>query len=189
MVLGLRVCTKQVRQKWRCKSICVHTWGNSRKTFRRVTTEKNTLTREIDILKNCWNFEWLKENLSVPVSWERKPEKHSMPVSNCIDWWRSVYCKRLPVVCVPVQPVTIPTRSVTVPIQSVTVNLARRDLQHCTRYCLLPPALVYFAVIQPGLFSVYCLIRCTTTKTLFSELPQVLCWSAIVFSVTRAVIS
>ena len=56
-------------------------------------------------------------------------------------------------------------------------------------YCLLPPTLVYFAVLQPGLFSVYCVIHCTTTRTTFSELPQALCSSAIVFSVTRAVIS
>ena len=55
-----------------------------------------------------------------------------------------------------------------------------------------PPAssLVYFAVMQPGLFSGYCLIHCTTTrsKTPFSELRHALCYSAIVFSVTRAVI-
>ena len=46
----------------------------------------------------------------------------------------------------------------------------------------LPPTLVYFAVLQPGLFSVYCLIHCTTTRTTFSELHQALAWSAIVFS-------
>ena len=41
-----------------------------------------------------------------------------------------------------------------------------------TVYCVLPPALVYFAVLQPGLFSVYCLIHCTSTRTTFSELSQ-----------------
>ena len=69
------------------------------------------------------------------------------------------------------------------------VHLARRGFQHCAVYCLLPPALVYFAVLQPGLFSVYCHMHFTATRTTFSELPQALCWSAIVFSATRAVIS
>ena len=76
-----------------------------------------------------------------------------------------------------------------VPMQSVTVLLARKGFQHYVVYCLLPPTWVYFAVLQPRLFSVYCPIHCTTTKTPLSELPQALCWSAIVFSVTRAVIS
>ena len=79
-------------------------------------------------------------------------------------------------------------RSVNVPIRSVTVHLAR-SFQHSVVYCLLPPTLVYLAVLQPGLFSVYCLIHCTTTKTTFSELPRAHCWTAIVFSVTRAVVS
>ena len=70
-----------------------------------------------------------------------------------------------------------------------TVHLARRGFQDCVVYCLLPPTLVYFVVLQPRLFSVYCLIHCTTTRTPFSELPQALCWPAIIFSVTRAVIS
>ena len=111
-------------------------------------------------------------------------------------WQRSIYRVRRTVVCVPIRPVTVPIRPVmvpersgTVPIQSVRVHLAKRGFQDCVVYCLLPPALVNFVVLQPGLFSVYCLIHCTTTKTLFSELPLALCWSAIVFSVTRAVIS
>ena len=101
-------------------------------------------------------------------------------------WYRSIYRERRTVVCVPIRPVAVSIRSVTVPIQSVSVRLVH---QHCVVYCLLPPTLVYFAVLQPGLFSVYCLIHCTTTRTTFSELPQALYWSAIVFSVSRAVIS
>ena len=75
-------------------------------------------------------------------------------------------------------------------IRSVTVHLANKGLPNCTVYCLLHPRLVYFAVLQPGLFSVYCLIHCKTARrrTPFSELSQALCWSAIVFSVTRAVV-
>ena len=38
----------------------------------------------------------------------------------------------------------------------------------------MPPTLVYLAELQPGLFSVYRLIHCTATRTLFSELPQTL---------------
>ena len=57
----------------------------------------------------------------------------------------------------------------------VTVHLARRGFQDSEVFCILPPTLVYFAVLQPGLFSVYCLTHCTTTKTPFSELPQTLC--------------
>ena len=47
------------------------------------------------------------------------------------------------------------------------VYLARRGSQNCVVYCLLPPTLVYFAVLQPGLFSVYCLIHRVTTRTTF----------------------
>ena len=55
------------------------------KTFRRLTKEKATITGEIDKGKNCWNFTWLEENVLVPVSWERKPEEHSLCVGDCID--------------------------------------------------------------------------------------------------------
>ena len=57
----------------------------SRKTFRRLTKEKNTLARKIDKGKNCWNFALLEENVSVPISWIRKREGHSMCVGDCID--------------------------------------------------------------------------------------------------------
>ena len=50
-------------------------------------------------------------------------------------------------------------------------------------------SLLLLLLVQPGLFSMYYLTHCTATKTPFSELPQALNWSAIVFSVTRAVIS
>ena len=56
----------------------------SGKTFRRLTKEKATLAREIDKRKNCWNFAWLEEDASVPVSWKRIHE-HSMYVGDCID--------------------------------------------------------------------------------------------------------
>ena len=61
---------------------------------------------------------------------------------------------------------------ISVPTQSVMVHLARRGFEESVVYCLLPPTLVYFAVMQTGLFSVYFLIHCITT---FSELPQALC--------------
>ena len=101
---------------------------------------------------------------------------------------RTVVCVPIRPAMVPIRPVTVQIRSVTVPIRSVTVHLARRSFQDCVVFCLLPLTLVYFAMLKPGLFSVYILIYCTTTKTRFSELPQALCCSTIVFSVTRAVI-
>ena len=57
----------------------------SGKTFRRLTKEKATLAREIEKRKNCLNFAWLEENVSVPVSWEGKTEEHSVCVGDCID--------------------------------------------------------------------------------------------------------
>ena len=56
----------------------------SRKTFRRLTKEKTTRTREIEKMKNCLNFARLEENVSIPVSWEGKTE-HSMCAGNCTD--------------------------------------------------------------------------------------------------------
>ena len=61
--------------------------------------------------------------------------------------------------------VTVLIGSVMVLIRPVTVHLARRGFQHCVVYCLLPPVVVYFAVLQPGLFRVYSLIHLTTTRT------------------------
>ena len=55
-------------------------------------------------------------------------------------------------------------------LQLSNVHLARKGFQDCVMYCLQHPTLVYFAVLQPGLFSVYCLIHCTTTRTTFSTL-------------------
>ena len=83
----------------------------------------------------------------------------------------------------------VPMQSVMVLIWLVMVHLARRGFQDCVVYCLLPPTLVCFAVLQPGLFLSYCLIHCTTTRTTFSQLHKALCWSVIVYSATRAVIS
>ena len=45
---------------------------------------------------------------------------------------------------------------ISVAILSVTVHLARRAFQICVVYCLLLPILVYSAVLQPELLSVYC---------------------------------
>ena len=57
----------------------------NQKMFGRLIKEKGTLAREVDKVKNCWNFAWLKENVSVPLSWEEKSEEHSMRVGDCID--------------------------------------------------------------------------------------------------------
>ena len=112
----------------------------SRKTFRRLTKQKATLARETERGKNCWNYAWFEENVSVPVSWEGKHEEHSMCVSESIDSDnRSIYRERSTVVCVP--------------IRSVTVHPARKGFQECVVFCQLRPTLVYFAVLQPGLFS------------------------------------
>ena len=125
-----------------------------------------------------------KKNVSVLVSWEgkTKKKKKTLNVWRRLHrlWQRSIFHeRRIPIrsVTVPIRSVTVPIRSVTVSIrlvtvqiQSITVHLARRRFQDCVVYCLLPPTLVYFAVLQPGLFSVYCLIHCTTTRTTFSAL-------------------
>ena len=145
----------------------------SGKKFQRLTKEKASVAREIDKGKTCLNFAWLKENVSVLISWEGKTEEHSMCVGNCIDsdsvWFSAKGA--LYVVCVPIWPVTVPIGSVTVPKWLGPVHLARRGFQHCIEYCLLPPMLVYFAVLQPGLFLASCLIHSKTTRTTFSELP------------------
>ena len=112
------------------------------------------------------------KNVSVPVSCEGKTEEYSMCFGDCIDsdrdrLPRKTYCS----LCTD----TASYGFNTVPIESVTVHLARRGFQDRVVYCLLPPTLVYFAVLQPGLFSVYCLIHCITTRTTFNELPQALC--------------
>ena len=89
---------------------------------------------------------WFEEYVSVPVSWEGKTDEHSMCVGDCIDSdILRFYTKG----------VTVPIRAVTVPIRPVTVNLARKGFMDCVVYCLLPPTFVYFAVLQPALFSVY----------------------------------
>ena len=82
--------------------------------------------------------------------------------------YRLIYHERHSVVCVPILPITVQ-------IQSVVVHLVRMGFQGCIVYCLLPPTMVYFAVLQPGLFSVHCLIHCTATRTTFIELPHALC--------------
>ena len=54
---------------------------------------------------------------------------------------------------------------------------------------VLPPASNFGVLCCTATKTVFNLIHCTTTRTTFSELPQALSWSVIVFSVTRAVIS
>ena len=149
------------------------------KTFRRLTKEKATLTRENDKGKTVGTSHSSKKMYQFRFLGERKTEECSMCVGDYIDSDRDQFTvKGVSIPC-------IDTASYgSLPIQSVTVDLVRRDF-----YCLLPPALVYFATLQPVLFAVYCLIHCTTTTTPFSKQPQALCWSAIVLSVTRAVIS
>ena len=50
------------------------------------------------------------------------------------------------VVCVQMQPVSVPERS-------VRVYMLREGFQHCLVYCLLPPRLVYLAVLQLSVLS------------------------------------
>ena len=90
-----------------------------------------------------------QRNVSLPVSLVRKPEKHSMRVGDCVDSDRDKYHKRRTVVCVPIWPVMVP-------IKSVMAHLARRGFQHCVVYCVLPPMLVYFAVMRPDLHFLQC---------------------------------
>ena len=58
-----------------------------------------------------------------------------------------------------IQSVMVQIQPVMIQMRSDTVHLARRGFQDCAVYCLLPPSLVYFAVLQPGLFSIFCLIH------------------------------
>ena len=165
----------------------------SGKTFGRLTKKKgypckrNRLREKLPELRmarrKCIGSGYLgkKSGRTLNVCWR---------LHRLIDLQPKVYCSLCTDMAssVLICPVMVPIRSVTVLIWSVMVHLTRRCFQHCLAYCLLPPMLVYFALMQPGLFSVYYLILCTTTKTSFSELPQALCWSAIIFSITRAVI-
>ena len=77
-------------------------------------------------MKNCLNFAWLEENVSVPVSWEGKTEEeYSMCVGDCIDSDRDRFsAKGVFVVYVPIRPVTVPTLS-------VSVHVGRKSFQHC----------------------------------------------------------
>ena len=110
-------------------------------------------------------------------------------------WYRSIYLERRTVVCVPIGPLTVLIRPLTVQIWSVTVpirsygSFGKKGLPALCS--ILPPA---------SELGVLC---CTATRTALSvlshtlynhgppsvKLPQALCWSAIAFSVTRAVIS
>ena len=49
--------------------------ATSWKTFRRLAKEKGTLDREIDKGKNCWNFAWHEENVTVPGYLERNNQR------------------------------------------------------------------------------------------------------------------
>ena len=146
-VLGLRVYIGNMTSGSNNVAMSVFTpEAISGKTFRRFTKEKATIAKQIDKWKNCLNFAWLEENVSLLVYWEGKP-KNSQSVS-VIAWtlreidllWKT-YC----------------IRSVTVPIWSVAVHLARRGSQHCVVY-QLPPA---------SNIGVLC---CTATRTVLSVL-------------------
>ena len=63
------------------KRLCTHL----RLSAKRSTKENSTLAREIEKSKNCLIFAWLEENVSAPVSLERKSEERSMCVGDCID--------------------------------------------------------------------------------------------------------
>ena len=91
-------CEKFATRSWVCEYVRNNSDGSNHveasvftpeaiksKTFQRFIKENATLTREIEEMKNCWNFAWLEENVSVPVSWEGKTEEHSTCVGDCID--------------------------------------------------------------------------------------------------------
>ena len=61
---------KQVQWKLHIEASVFTCEVSSRKTFRRLISEKNTLTRKTGKGEDCWNFAWLEENVLVPVSWE-----------------------------------------------------------------------------------------------------------------------
>ena len=67
----------------------------SGKMFRRLTREKATPARETEKIKNCLNFAWLEETVSVLVSWEGKTEEHLSAIA-------SIFRERRTVVCVPI---------------------------------------------------------------------------------------
>ena len=137
----------------------------NRKMFRRLTEEKLNF-----FFYNSLNFARLEENVSVPVSWEGKTEEHSMCVGDCIDSAKGVLCS--------LSTDTTSYSADTVSYGTDMVSYGSSDKKGlpglCIVYCLQPPTLVYFAVLQLGLFSVYCPIHYTTTSTTFSELPQAL---------------
>ena len=131
LVLGLRLCAKQV---WRSDHVEAAVFTSEAISWKYVLKidqrEKN--------MKKCWNFAWLKESVLVLVS----GKKNHRTLNAC---WRLHWEDQF----------TVKGRTViSVPIRSVTVFLARRAFQNCAVYYLLPPILVYSAVLQPGLMSV-----------------------------------
>ena len=107
-------------------------------------------------------------------------------------WQRLMYCERRTVVCTDTASCCTDTASYGTDTVSYRQLLYSSGKMGLPALCsTLPPAsnVGELCCMQPGLFSVYCLIHCTTTKTALCELPQALCWSAFVFSITRAVIS
>ena len=139
-----------------------------RKAYCSVYTYMKKLPSQEKLIKGktaVQNFTWLEENISVLVSWERKPKEHSMCVGDCIDLReidvpRKAYCSMY----TNMASYSTDTASYSTNMVSL-VHLARRGVQHCVVHWLLVlPPMLYFAVMQPGLFSVYCLLHLTTTK-------------------------
>ena len=86
---------------------------------------------------------WLEENVLAPISWKGKTLEHSMHVSDNIekiDLAQEAYCNQ----CGDV----------------VSCSSSGKNwLPGLVVYGLVPPTLVYSAALQPGLFSVYCLMH------------------------------
>ena len=154
-------------------SIMVHTWLDSIylrtrdwKLHSSVITYDSVVNASAPTTGSCISNP--SQFILVAKKWYsvgRLTVEHSMRVGDYTDWLRSlIFQERCTVVCVSIWP--------------IPVHLARRGFQNCVVYCLLPATLVYSAVLQPGLLSVYCLIHYTTTslpRTTFSELLQALC--------------
>ena len=158
----------------------------SGKSFRKLTKAKAALAREIDKgktvgiphgSKKMYRFRFLgRENPKI-TQWVWRLHR----LLTEIDLPRKMYCSQ----CTDTASYGFNTTS----YGTDTVSHGSWGKKGLPTLCnVLPRTLVYFAVMPPRLFSVYCLMHCTTTKTPFSELPQALCWSSIVCNTTRSAI-
>ena len=179
MVLGLWVCTKQVRWKQSCRGVCVR-WSAER---RFEDWQKKKLPSQEKLIKGKTIELRLAQRKCIGSGLLGRRNWRTLNVCHkCIDWeinlpWKA-YC-------------SLGTDySDRASSGTDTVSYGSSGKKGLPGLCnVLPPASSF------GVPLLYCNQDCSqcivsyTVQPLSAKLPQALCWSAIVFSVTKAVIS